>query len=119
WMAADRSYRAWQERLRSSMNQWQASGRDEGALLRGNPLQQALEWASSETLVLSTQELDFIKASRSATERAEKEKEAQRQRELDQAKALSESRRRQVIVVRLASVGLGLLLLLALGAAIF
>lgn len=119
WMAADRSYRAWQERLRSSMSQWQSSGRDEGALLRGTPLQQALEWASSETLILSTQEQDFIKMSRTAVERAEKEKEAQRQRELEQARALSESRRRQVIVVRLASVGLGLLLILALFAAAF
>ncbi|MBK9051490.1 MAG: protein kinase [Chloroflexi bacterium] len=119
WMAADRSYRAWQERLRSSMNQWQSSGRDEGALLRGTPLQQALEWASSETLILSTQEQDFIKMSRTATDRAEKEKEAQQQRELEQAKALSESRRRQVIVVRLASLGLGFLVLLAMAAAAF
>jgi hypothetical protein len=37
WMGSDRNFRAWQERLRSSLNQWQASGREEGALLRGTP----------------------------------------------------------------------------------
>jgi WD40 repeat protein/tRNA A-37 threonylcarbamoyl transferase component Bud32 len=119
WMAADRDYRAWQERLRAAMNQWQASGHDEGALLRGAPLQQALEWAHSDTLVLSTAEQSFIQLSREAVARVEQEKEAQRQRELEQAQALSESRRRQVQVVRLASIGLGFLLLLAVVAATF
>ncbi|MCL4267505.1 MAG: protein kinase [Anaerolineae bacterium] len=119
WMAADRDYRAWQERLRAAMNQWQASGQDEGALLRGAPLQQALEWAGSGTLVLSTAEQSFINLSHEAVERVEQEKEAQRQRELEQARALSESRRRQVQVVRIASIGLAFLLLIALFAATF
>jgi hypothetical protein len=37
-MEADRSFRAWQERLRSNLRQWQESERDEGALLAGVPL---------------------------------------------------------------------------------
>jgi WD40 repeat protein/tRNA A-37 threonylcarbamoyl transferase component Bud32 len=119
WMAADRDYRAWQERLRAAMNQWQASGRDEGALLRGAPLQQALEWARSGTLVLSAAEQAFIQQSREAVERSEQEKEVQRQRELEQAMALSQSRQRQIRVVRLASIGLAFLLLMALCAATF
>jgi len=119
WMTADRDYRAWQERLRAAMSQWQASGRDEGALLRGAPLQQALEWAGSGTLVLSVAEQSFIGLSREAVERAEQEKEAQRRRELEQAQALSESRRRQIRVVRLASIGLTFLLLMAMCAATF
>jgi WD40 repeat protein/serine/threonine protein kinase len=118
WMTADRSFRAWQERLRSSMNQWQGSGRDEGALLRGTPLQQALDWAASDTIILSSQERSFIEVSQDAVDKAEQEKEAQRQRELEQANALSESRRRQVRVVRFASIGLTILLILAMGAAV-
>ncbi len=119
WMSEDRNYRSWQERLRSAMNQWQSSGRDEGALLRGTPLQQAMEWANRETIILSTQEQTFIQNSRDAAAHLEQEKEAQRQRELEQAKALSESRRRQIVVVRFASIGLAFLLILALCGAVF
>lgn len=38
WMNADRSFRAWQDRLRSAMYQWEQTQRDEGALLRGAAL---------------------------------------------------------------------------------
>jgi hypothetical protein len=43
WMKADRSFRAWQERLRFAMLQWQNMQRDEGALLRGAVLTEAQE----------------------------------------------------------------------------
>ncbi len=119
WMADDREFRIWQERLRSTMNQWQSSGRDKGALLRGALLQQALEWAEDDSVTLSTMEMTYIGHSLEEFERETKEKEEQRQRELEQTMALSESRRRQVVVVRWASVGLAVLLLLALFGAIF
>ena len=44
WMDADRAFRSWQERLRSSLRQWQESGQDEGALLAGVPLAVAQNW---------------------------------------------------------------------------
>lgn len=119
WMSADREYRAWQERLRATMNQWQASGQDEGALLRGAPLQQALEWAAGDTVILSTMERSFINLSQEVATRAEQEREAQRQRELEQAKALSESRRRQAWISRMAAIGLSVLLLATLCGAVF
>jgi WD40 repeat protein/serine/threonine protein kinase len=119
WMENDRNYRAWQERLRAAMNQWQASNEDEGALLRGAVLQQALEWSERETIVISAHEQAFIWRSLEAAERVERQKEEQRQRELEQAQALSESRRRQVRVVRTASIGLAIMLLLAVCGAVF
>jgi KaiC/GvpD/RAD55 family RecA-like ATPase len=35
WTNEDREFRQWQERLPSAMRQWEVSGRDNGALLRG------------------------------------------------------------------------------------
>jgi len=44
WMEENRAFRLWQERVRAMCRQWEESGRDEGALLRGAPLAQAMEW---------------------------------------------------------------------------
>jgi len=41
WMRLDRRFRLWQERMRLLARQWQESGQDEGALLRGAPLAEA------------------------------------------------------------------------------
>ncbi|MCA9983342.1 MAG: hypothetical protein KDE59_03570, partial [Anaerolineales bacterium] len=119
WMDEDRSFRAWQERLRQGLDQWQRSQRDPGALLRGVLLQQAQEWSGSENAVLSSQEATFIRASVEASEQSQQAEEAARQRELEQAQKLSESRRRQIVFVRWAAVALSILLLVAVGAAIF
>ena len=50
WMDADRAFRAWQERLRGNLRQWQDSGQDEGALLRGAPLLVAQNWLAERRL---------------------------------------------------------------------
>jgi WD40 repeat protein len=63
WMKTDRSFRAWQERLRASLHQWHASGRDEGALLRGAPLAEAEGWLYERGTDLSQTEREFIRAS--------------------------------------------------------
>ena len=44
WMAEDRAFRIWQERLRSALRGWLISDQDEGALLRGLPLAEAEGW---------------------------------------------------------------------------
>ncbi len=68
WMETDRSFRAWQERLRTAMQQWNATGRDEGALLRGKPLVDAQEWFQNRSEEL-TAEQEFITASLELRER--------------------------------------------------
>ena len=35
WLEADRAFRAWKERLRAALRQWQRTEQDAGALLRG------------------------------------------------------------------------------------
>jgi hypothetical protein len=63
WMKADRSFRAWQERLRFSMLQWQKMQRDEGALLRGAVLKEAEEKLKQHREELSAGEQEFVQAS--------------------------------------------------------
>ncbi|WP_445214839.1 nSTAND1 domain-containing NTPase, partial [Brasilonema sp. UFV-L1] len=63
WMKADRSFRAWQERLRFAMLQWQKMQRDEGALLRGAVLKEAEENLKQRREELSKGEQEFIQAS--------------------------------------------------------
>lgn len=64
WIELDRSFRTWQERLRAAMRQWQTSGRDEGALLRGATLAEAEGWLHSRSVELNPAERSFIEQSR-------------------------------------------------------
>jgi WD40 repeat protein len=69
WMVADRAFRTWQHRLGSGLQQWETSGRDEGALLRGAPLTQAEQWLREREDDLSEEERAFIRASLDLRER--------------------------------------------------
>lgn len=73
WMAEDRDFRVWQERTRVDYLCWQESGRDEGALLRGVPLAQALDWLKKRGDEVEGAVQEFIHAS---VEKAEAERQA-------------------------------------------
>jgi WD40 repeat protein/class 3 adenylate cyclase len=80
WMDSDRSFRSWQERLRSNLRQWQESGGDEGALLRGTPLGVAENWLEERARELSQGEVEYIQESQALQERRQRERLRQRQR---------------------------------------
>jgi hypothetical protein len=61
-MEANRAFRIWQEWLRAAQRAWEASDRDEGALLRGGPLADAERWFEKRADELSVGEADFIRA---------------------------------------------------------
>jgi serine/threonine protein kinase len=63
WMQTDRSFRAWQDRLRIAIYQWKQTQRDEGALLRGVLLVDAEEKLKQRREDLSEEEQEFIQAS--------------------------------------------------------
>lgn len=63
WMAADREFRMWQERLRVTVRQWETIKRDDGGLLRGVALAEAEEWLQQRSGELSGLEREFIEAS--------------------------------------------------------
>ncbi|MEW5960375.1 MAG: BTAD domain-containing putative transcriptional regulator [Chloroflexota bacterium] len=123
WMAADRAFRTWQERLRLALRQWQASQQDEEALLRGVLLAEAEEWAKSRAADWSPVEQEFLEASIALRQRRSMAAEAQRQRELVQSQALAEAAQQRAEIQATASrrlrwllVGLTLVLLAAVGA---
>ena len=89
WLAADREFRTWQERLRGALRDWTASGRDADALLRGALLATALEWQRTRGADLSADEQEYLAASQAQQAAAEQAAEAARQRELVQAQALA------------------------------
>ena len=63
WMNEDRNFRAWQERLRFAMNQWQNNQADKELLLRGKVLAEAEEKLKQRRDELSADEQKFIQAS--------------------------------------------------------
>lgn len=87
WMEADRSFRAWQERLRVAMRQWEASSHHEGALLQGLPLVEAEGWLLKQGQKLSQIEQEFIRASLAL-------RESRRQEKVDELLARARLRRR-------------------------
>ncbi|GJD19254.1 hypothetical protein RIVM261_042100 [Rivularia sp. IAM M-261] len=79
WMDADRSFRAWQDRLRSAMYQWEQTKRDEGALLRGAALAEASEKLKQRQEDISALEQEFIQPSVASKDREQKKRERRRQ----------------------------------------
>jgi len=63
WLDLDRTFRTWQERMRTSMRQWQDAGQDEGALLQGVVLTTAEAWLKERPQEIRSDGQDFIKRS--------------------------------------------------------
>ncbi|MCB9098494.1 MAG: AAA family ATPase [Anaerolineales bacterium] len=121
WMETDRAFRAWQERLRAAIRQWQGTEQDEGGLLRGAPLAEAEEWLPRHEGDLSAIEQDFILRSISLREQQVAQIEADRQRQLRQAQERAEEQTQAANQLRRRAIWLGtalVLLLLAVIAAI-
>jgi WD40 repeat protein len=78
WMRADRAFRSWQERLRDNLRQWQESGQDNGALLRGAPLAVAQNWLGERGDYLSQVEMEYIRESQSLQVRLQQENDRRR-----------------------------------------
>jgi WD40 repeat protein len=78
WIDENREFRLWQERLRAAMRQWDASERDEGALLRGKSLADAEDWLQKRPEELIAEQ-EFLTASLGLREK-EKEKLARQRK---------------------------------------
>jgi WD40 repeat protein/class 3 adenylate cyclase len=75
WLDEDREGGLLHRRLTHSAHEWEALGRDAGALLRGARLATTGDWATAHDSELNQLEREFLTASRQASER-----EAERQR---------------------------------------
>jgi len=103
WMTADRTFRAWQERLRAALRQWEDSDHDEALLLRGSVLNEAQNWRVVRDTELGAAEKALIEASEELRAREAAEKQAQRERELEAARKLAESERQRAETQALAA----------------
>jgi formylglycine-generating enzyme required for sulfatase activity/energy-coupling factor transporter ATP-binding protein EcfA2/type II secretory pathway component PulM len=63
WLNEDREFLLWRQRLRSDVLQWEQSGHDKGALLRGGLLTEAESWMDRYSSRLNYREHSFIAAS--------------------------------------------------------
>jgi WD40 repeat protein/KaiC/GvpD/RAD55 family RecA-like ATPase len=119
WMQTDRVFRAWQERLRVAMRQWQDTGKDEGALLRGRPLAEAEGWLEERASDISALEEVYINTSIELREFERVEEEERRRRELEAAQKLAEVESRSAQRARRFTRLLVGITLVALGALVF
>ncbi|MGD8807814.1 MAG: WD40 repeat domain-containing protein, partial [Chloroflexota bacterium] len=72
WLDEDRAFRVWQERMRIAVQQWEASDRDEGALLRGALLTEAERWLKDRRDQLGRTEVSFVEAGCTLRDRRER-----------------------------------------------
>lgn len=63
WLDQDREFLLWRRRLQTALTEWERTGRDEGALLRGTPLREAERWHTGRVGDLSPHEQEFITGS--------------------------------------------------------
>jgi len=105
WMSSDRAFRLWQERLRSSLRQWQESGEDKGALLAGAPLVVAQNWLAEWRDHLSPSEYQYIEASLAEREAQRVAEEARTRREVVLEGRVRGFLRLLVVVFLLATMG--------------
>src|SRR5690606_28751791 len=90
WLEDERVRLRQRLRFTAQAEEWDRRGRDEGALLRGKQLQEALLFEELNSL-----EQEYINASKAAEQLEIDQKEAQRQRELEQAQRLAEEQRQR------------------------
>lgn len=61
WVADNREYLLWRNRLQLRLEDWRASGRDENSALQGGPLQEAFKWLERNPEDLTDEERAFIR----------------------------------------------------------
>ena len=79
WMRVGGEFRTWQEQLRAARRQWENSGGDEGALLRGKPLADAKYWQGKHLDDLSLGDRRFIELSGKLRSREQNNQKRRRQ----------------------------------------
>jgi hypothetical protein len=66
WLDEDREFMLWRRRLENAVNEWEQTGRDKDALLRGRRLAEAQRWLTQRSAELGKGAIEFIQASEDA-----------------------------------------------------
>ena len=114
WIDRDRAFQTWLRQIRPNIELWLANPADEGSLLRGSMLAQAIDWHAKRHDDLSLKEQGLIEASVALRRRIEEEKEAARQTEFkhqqEQTEAainLAQEQRRRARIARIFGIVTG------------
>jgi len=108
WVDADRAFRMWQEQIRVVIHQWEESGRDKAALLRGVSLSKAENWLIERPNDLSATEREFIQTSLHARRERQEVEAVRQERERSLERRSRNFLRTLVVVLFLAmSVSIG------------
>ncbi len=99
WLDADREFLLWRQRLRYDREEWQHTGRDDGALLRGASLTEAESWLARRAENLTPGEKEFIQGGLDLRERERQGRLRQRRR---QAMALTSGMMVALVLLALA-----------------
>jgi WD40 repeat protein len=102
WLDEDREFLLWRERLGSAVFEWHLTSRDEGALMRGVPLEQAQRFLAERSEEFTAHEREYVEASIGLRER-EKLASEEAQRELQEAYARVEQQRTMATARHLAA----------------
>jgi WD40 repeat protein/DNA-binding SARP family transcriptional activator len=95
WLEEERDFRLWTMRMVGALDQWRATGRDDGSLLRGAALFEAESWLEREHNQISADLRAFIAASRQLARAREERRLSRHLHELAQAQALADAERRR------------------------
>jgi energy-coupling factor transporter ATP-binding protein EcfA2 len=113
WLNRDREFLLWRQRLRGLIETWQASSKDESALLRGALLNESERWLDTRKDELNQREQAFIIASQYAAENA-RQREAVRSAELATERARANEQTKSSRRFRQSAIALAMLSLLAI-----
>lgn len=91
WIKERRQFLEWRQRLGTRIEEWEKSGKDDGGLLRGYALNDALGWVGVHLEDLGAAETDFISKSVAARELEETAETERQQRDLAREKQLREA----------------------------
>ena len=111
WMDDDRTFRDWQERLRSAMSQWQNIDQDSSALLRGTLLGEAEKWLEERRDFLSPEEMLYIEQS---LKLQESQREKAEQERVEREKAIANERYAKRITRLAMALGVAIIISLIL-----
>lgn len=75
WLDEDREFLLWRQRLQAALAEWQRTGHDQGALLRGAPLAEAERWLAEQPDKLNRDEQRYIRESVAVWERQREDRE--------------------------------------------
>ena len=69
WLAEDKEFLLWRQKLRADVAEWEASGKEAAGLLRGRQLEEARRWRGERADELTAHEIEFIRQGELGLER--------------------------------------------------